>query len=52
MGAHGVTKIKATNGGEDMFKCMLMSSESGRFCLVYVNEGGVREGGGHLFTTQ
>ena len=33
-----VHKIEATKGVKDIFKFMLMSSDSGRFFLIYVNE--------------
>ena len=37
-------KIEATKGVEDIFKFMLMSSDSGRFFLIYVNEVGKLHG--------
>ena len=33
-----VHKTEATIGVKDLFKFMLMSSDSGRFFLIYVNE--------------
>ena len=33
-----VHKIEATKGVKDIFKFMLMNSDSGRFFLIYVNE--------------
>ena len=39
-----VHKIEATKGVKDTFTFMLMSSHSGRFFLIYVNEAkGVQE---------
>ena len=33
-----VHTIEATKGVKDIFKFMLMNSDSGRFLLIYVNE--------------
>ena len=43
-----VHKIEATKGGGDIFKFMFMSSESGKFFLIYVNEVGERHGIYHV----